>query len=334
MIHRRHLMWTALLVWAMVWSGARAQEARIVSLEMIWDKSPHNAFTDLVRFKERWFCAFREGEGHVSHDGKIRILVSTDAKTWESAALLEAPGDLPDLRDPKITLAPDGRLMLTTAAADRRMDPSRHQSYAWYSNDGMNWAAAIPIGDPDFWLWRVSWQDRTAWSVGYATKGAEIIRLYKSTDGKLFEGWVPNLLAQESPNETSLHFAEDGTGLCLLRRDGAPGHGLLGTSKPPYKEWTWKDLGIKIGGPCMSRLPDGRFVAAARLYDGKVRTALLWLDVEKGALKEFLALPSGGDTSYPGLVWHQEHLWVSYYASHEGKAKIYLAKIQLPPAGS
>ncbi|OQB35591.1 MAG: hypothetical protein BWY09_02248 [Candidatus Hydrogenedentes bacterium ADurb.Bin179] len=42
-----------------------------------------------------------------------------------------------------------------------------------------------------------------------------------------------------------------------------------------------------------------------------------------------LELPSGGDTSYPGLVWYDGLLWVSYYASHEGKTSIYLAKVKL-----
>ena len=38
---------------------------------------------------------------------------------------------------------------------------------------------------------------------------------------------------------------------------------------------------------------------------------------------------AGGDTSYPGLVFFRGVLWVSYYASHEGKTNIYLAKIRL-----
>jgi hypothetical protein len=42
-----------------------------------------------------------------------------------------------------------------------------------------------------------------------------------------------------------------------------------------------------------------------------------------------LTLPSGGDTSYPGLVFHDGLLWMSYYSSHEGKAGVYLAKIRL-----
>ena len=87
---------------------------------------------------------------------------------------------------------------------------------------------------------------------------------------------------------------------------------------------------MKIGGSQLLPLPDGRIVVAARLYDGGVRTALLWLDPSKAKLTEFLKLPSGGDTSYAGLVWHEERLWVSYYSSHEGATSIYLAKVRLP----
>jgi len=43
-----------------------------------------------------------------------------------------------------------------------------------------------------------------------------------------------------------------------------------------------------------------------------------------------LTLPSGGDCSYPGMVWHDGLLWMSYYSSHEDKRSIYLAKIRLP----
>ena len=69
--------------------------------------------------------------------------------------------------------------------------------------------------------------------------------------------------------------------------------------------------------------------AVVRLYDKKVRTSLCALDAEAGKLTELLALPSGGDTSYPGLVWHDDMLWVSYYASHEGKTNVYLARVKV-----
>ncbi|MFO7598290.1 MAG: hypothetical protein R6X27_00600, partial [Candidatus Desulfacyla sp.] len=62
-------------------------------------------------------------------------------------------------------------------------------------------------------------------------------------------------------------------------------------------------------------------VAAVRLYDEQARTALCWIDPDAGTMEEFLALPSGGDTSYPGLVWHDGLLWVSYYASPDIEAR-------------
>ena len=43
----------------------------------------------------------------------------------------------------------------------------------------------------------------------------------------------------------------------------------------------------------------------------------------------FRSLPSSGDSSYPGLVWHDNQLWISYYSSHEGKAAIYIARVKL-----
>jgi len=45
-----------------------------------------------------------------------------------------------------------------------------------------------------------------------------------------------------------------------------------------------------------------------------------------------LELPSGGDNSYPGMVFNEDDglLWMSYYSGHEGKVSIYLAKIRVP----
>ena len=81
----------------------------------------------------------------------------------------------------------------------------------------------------------------------------------------------------------------------------------------------------------MIRMPGGRLLAAVRLYDGRVRTSLCWIDPESAKLTEFLELPSGGDTSYAGLVLYNDQLWISYYSSHEARTSIYLAKVKLPP---
>jgi hypothetical protein len=295
----------------------------------IWDAAPHNAFTDLIRFKDAWYCCFREGAAHVSPDGAVRIITSTDGQKWTSAARLARDGA--DLRDAKLTITPDGQLMLNTVAAFPAGSPVRHRSMVWFSADGKEWGEGKEIGEPNFWIWRVAWRDKTAYAVGYGTAGPKVARLYSSADGIDYKPLVETLHDQGEPNEAGLTFLPDGTLLCLLRRDEGKATALLGRSKPPYKGWTWKDLGQRIGGPAMIRLPDGRLVAGVRLLDKRARTSLCWVDPDAGKLTEFLTLPSGGDTSYPGLVMHEGVLWVSYYSSHEGKTCIYLAKVRLPP---
>jgi hypothetical protein len=301
----------------------------LVDCRKIWDAAPHNAFTDLTRFRREWFCVFREGEKHVSPDGTVRVLVSRDGSRWSTAARLRSSRG--DLRDPKIIVTPQKGLMLIAAVALTEPASARHQTLAWFSRDGREWGQPVAIGEPDLWLWRGTWTGRTFYGLGYSTTGEDYVRLYRSPDGRRFETLVPRLQDQQSPNESSLVFQPDGTALCLLRRDGKPGTGLLGLAKPPYRDWEWKDLGVKIGGPHLLRLDQGRYLAAVRLYDDRVRTALAWVDPKSGRLTEALTLPSGGDTSYAGLVWHQRMLWVSYYSSHEGKTAIYLARVRLSP---
>ena len=297
----------------------------LVEAKRIWDQAPHNAFTDLALFQGRWFCVFREGEAHVSPDGALRVITSADGDTWESAALITSTDS--DLRDPKITVTPTGRLMLSGAGALHDKSEKAHQSMVWCSADGRAWSEGYEIGDSNIWLWRITWHGEKAYGVGYGCGQERFVRLYVSDDGIRYETLVERMYEGGYPNEASLVFVGD-TLYCLLRRDGERNTGLLGISKPPYTEWQWKDLGVRIGGPHMIRLSDGRLVAAVRLYDGRVRTSLCWIDPQAGACTEFLELPSGGDTSYAGLVFHDGMLWVSYYSSHEEKTAIYLAKVK------
>jgi hypothetical protein len=309
---------------------AHAASAELVECRRIWDQAPHNAFTDLVHFRGGWYCTFREGQAHVSPDGAVRVITSVDGNTWVSAALLTSTQA--DLRDPKITWVSKNRLMLSAAGAFHDRTKASHQTYAWFSRDGYHWGRPVEIGEPDFWLWRVTWQRGTAYGIGYDTRGEKFIRLYSSGNGRRFKVLVPRLFDDGYPNEGALVFQPDKTCLAFLRRDGQTNNSaLLGIAKKPYQEWTWRDLGVRAGGPHLLGLPDGRFVAAYRSYEGGPKTTLAWLDPAADKLDPLLTLPSGGDTSYPGLAWHGGLLWVSYYSSHEGKTSIYLAKVWLPP---
>jgi hypothetical protein len=303
----------------------------LVEGRRIWDQAKHNAFTDLLRHKGQWYCVFREGSAHVSPDGALRVIVSDDGETWESKALITSPKY--DLRDAKLTVTPDGRLMLNGAGmiADAKV---RYYSMVWFSSDdGQTWTEGRQIGDPGFWLWRSQWHKGMAYSMGYATyrdRTQRTLRLYRSKDGGTFDTLVDQLSAPAGCGEDTILFMKDQSALCLLRHETGDKMAQLGTAQPPYTDWKWRDLNLRIGGPNMIQLPDGRILAATRLYSGGARTSLSWLDPKEGKLTEVLKLPSGGDTSYAGLVLHEGLLWISYYSSHEGKTSIYLAKVKIP----
>jgi hypothetical protein len=297
----------------------------------IWDQAAHNAFTDLIRFEERWFCVFREGAGHAAGPGKIRVLNSADGKAWESAALLEWPRI--DLRDPHISRTPKGVLMILGGAAEpATRDPlTDHYSFVSFSEDGRAWSKPRRVGPSWHWLWRATWHGDTTYGVAYhwdpKVKNKTEASLFRSKDGIDFDKVTTFALAQ--PTEATLEFDGERM-LCLQRRDGKPNTAMLGVSEAPYTDWTWKDLGMYFGGPNFLRTPDGTWWAAGRVIDkGKAQTVLAHLDVEAGKLTPVLTFPSGGDTSYPGMVWHDGLLWISYYSSHEGKASIYLAKVKV-----
>ncbi len=319
----------ALLSWALP-GHQRTDEAsggrmRLRHVQRIWEAAPHNAFTDLIRHGNRWYCVCREGKDHISFDGKLRLLVSKDGRRWKSAAALVLPGA--DLRDGKLSLTPEGTLMLTAGARFGNETP-KLQSLVWFSRDGRQWRGPIRVADPDYWLWRVTWHHGTCYGIGYACGTRHNIRLYTSTDGHHFATLVPTLYDLDYANESSIVFLEGDTAVCLLRRD--PEQGLLGLSAPPYTAWRWLPLGVRIGGPHLLRLPDGRLLAAVRLYEDGQRTSLCWVDHRRGTLTEALALPSGGDTGYAGLVWQGNTLWISYYSSHEEKTAVYLARVEVP----
>lgn len=308
----------------------QSAKPELVQVKKIWDAAPHNAFTDLVRWNQSFYCAFREGQGHAGDIGSLRIIASADGEQWRSVGKLSL--DEFDLRDAAISVMPDKRLMILGGAQQNRDGVRLTGTFVSYSADGTTWTKpkiVVPMGR---WLWRVTWNGDTAYGVDYgAPNNSDASSLLATRDGSHYETIAPVMLKQGGRStEARIRFDSDGTAYCLHRRDDRPNTAFLGTAKPPYKDWNWHDLGIRLGGPNFVQLPSGQWIAAGRLYDNRARTELLSIDMESKQMKPVLELPSGGDTSYPGMVWHDGHLWVSYYSSHEGKTSIYLAKVRFP----
>ncbi len=312
---------------------------KLISVKKIWSHSKHNGLTDLIYYKNRWFCIFREASQHVyGRNGTIRLIASNDGEEWKSIAHLKEKGI--DLRDPKLSITPDGKLMMLVGGTvySRKKYISRQPRVA-FSMDGEKWTPFQLIIEPHEWLWRVTWHKGKAYGASYSYSDTKNkleewnIKLFESKDGIHYK-YLTQWPIFGYPNETTIHFLEDDRMLALVRRDGPTDNkAWLGISKPPYKKWDWHAMHGYLGGPNYLILPDNRMLAAGRVlminpYGYFAKTILAELKLFD--FKPLIILPSFGDCSYPGLVLHEGQLWMSYYSSHEDNiASIYLAKFKI-----
>jgi hypothetical protein len=302
----------------------------------IWDKAPNSAFTDLIRWQDKFYCTFREGERHVhGADGKVRLISSEDGETWESVALWEEPGI--DLRDPKLSITPDGRLMILMGGSRyvNREIQGRLTRVAFLAPGQTEAERSVPveideeIKSNNDWLWRVVWHKGVGYGTLYQPKPTgNGLFLLSTTDGIHYKG-VDALKLSNFPGEATPLFLDDYLMIVVVRLRETM---ALAIGTPPYSNWEYHEVERPLGGPDLELLPGGTIVLGTRAFDDPERkrpyTALGTLTL-KGEFTERVRLPSGGDTSYPGMVVHAGKLWVSYYSSHEGKTSIYLAKIPL-----
>lgn len=330
-------------------TAAQTREPRSFSAlktRMIWDGAKHNAFTDLIRYRNKFYCTFRESARHVpgskEENGNIRVLVSQDGENWTSFAVLSKEGF--DLRDPNFSVTAEGRLMILMGGSvyeeGRLLKMQNHVSFLDQQVKVFSSPEPI-IMDPQIqsdhnWLWHLAWQGTAGYGVIYQKVGdADGRKLYlvKTEDGRNYS-LVTQLDQDELSNETAVHFLADGTMMLAVRRDAVRKNslkptGTIGYSKPPYKSWQWEDAGIRLGGPELVTLPGRQLLLGTRAFqDNKPYTSIFYQE-PSGAFRQLFTLISGGDNSYPGMWVSRNKLWVSYYSSHEGKARIYLSVIPL-----
>jgi hypothetical protein len=312
-------------------------KAELVSVDKIWDRGQHNAFTDLIRFQNLFYCTFREAAAHVGGNGQIRVLASYDAKTWSPVALISEEGI--DLRDPKFCPTKEDRLFMVAGGSTYQgTQLMGRRPRVMTSTDGKNWSPPVKVLADGDWLWRATLHDGRYYGTVYNThpttggpkEEAEwSLKLYTSVDSKAWSLNAPWEI-KGRPNEATVRVLKDGTMMALVRRE-APGmnKGMIGTAPAPFRTWTWNEITVPLGGPNFIELPDGRLIAGSRGFGKTPGAHMVLFQMTANSLTPVLELPSSGDCSYPGLVFHEGHLYVSYYSSHEGKTSIYLAKVKI-----
>lgn len=308
----------------------------LLSVASIWDQGEHNAFSDLIVFRGTFFCCFREGVQHAGDEGAIRIISSEDGVKWSPTAFLSKKGV--DLRDPHLSITPDGRLMLNMGGSFYKGDDYLGcQSQVAFSSDGKSWSQLQEIGDKNEWIWRVTWHKGVGYAGSYRltdpldNNKPWLLTLFKTIDGLEYTP-ITLLDVPNFPSEATIRFLADDRAVAAVRRDG---NGWIGTALPPlYNEWKWCEIKERLGGPNFLLLPEEKMWLASRLIRKAKTGGEYDLQTAFGPMtfcsyQPALVLPSSGDTSYPGMVYEQGIIFLSYHSSHSGKTAIYLARIDV-----
>jgi hypothetical protein len=326
-------------------SADKPPAVSLVSVRRVFHNGEHNAFTDLARFKGRFYLTFRScPDGHMVHPtASIMVLASDDAKEWKPVHRFSVP--LRDPRDPHFLVFQDKLFVYTgtwysgtTTLAQADYDLNKHLGYAAWSEDGVTWHSPIMMeGTFGLYVWRAAAFSGRAYLCGRRKTGFEITArgegrqveslMLESDDGLI---WRKCAVFQETAgDETAFLFAPDGRVLGVGRRVG---NAELLRSVPPYTHWERKELDRSIGGPLLAKWGDRYLVGGRKTTASGPKTSLCWLVGDQ--LQEFAELPSGGDNSYPGFVeLAPDRALVSYYSSHERDASgkpitaIYLAEL-------
>jgi len=315
-------------------------------------KTRHHAFTDLARFKGHWYCVFRVGEDHAVTGalGGLRVIRSTDGETWTSVFFYQPEEKSVDVRDSKLAVTQDGRLVLLayesyrfepakTTFRDRwfregeKTDGTIGRSMTWLTANGEEWQGPnLSDVTGNTWLWGCTWHRGAGYAVAHSGKHGRSGAIYRTSNGKDWELLAADIFPKDTQgkhqgNEASIFIDGDDSAWVYLRNAPRINRKMtnIGFARPPYREWDWsRQTSVNFGGPKMLRLADGRIVAAGRFSGrhggggyGDSVTALYELDVTAGVSHRIADLPSQGDNSYPGIVEKDGVLWISYYSCHE-----------------
>ncbi|WP_164103670.1 hypothetical protein [Candidatus Laterigemmans baculatus] len=324
-------------------------QVEVSNIRRVFHNGEHNAFTDLIRFRDQLFLTFRScPDGHMVHPtSSILVLSSKDGQDWKQVHRFSVAKR--DTRDPHFLIFKDRLFVYTgtwysgdTTLPRDQYDLNMHLGYAVHTEDGTDWTEPIMLeGTFGHYIWRAAAVDGKAYLCGRRKHqfvagergNRELIEsaMLESDDGLV---WRTHSLFQETQgDETAFQFDAEGNALAVARRGSAPAELLR--SQPPYTQWQRKDLDRYVGGPLVAEWGDHTLVGGRKSLAGEgPKTALYFLRDDR--LVEVAELPSGGDNSYPGFIAHSPTRGlVSWYSSHEtdeaGKpiTAIYLADLEL-----
>lgn len=321
---------------------------KLIKKIKIYSDGKHNAFTDMIYFKQKYYVCFRSGRAHMSPDGRAVILSSQNPVSpadWRVNKEFALEGDV---RDTKFFVFKDALHLLLPV---RIPDEKRRTicTYLTSSGDGNLWRNPVKIFKKNWVSWRPKPHNGKLYGAFYSYEENMMqwkVSLYVSSNAKT---WTPvsTITSGFAPNETEIEFM-NGKLYAWVRREG--GNTLECVSSYPYKTWAEISLKGRLHAPVVQKVA-GKTVLGVREFmplDGVTEVQVadeiiqmrrqwqklsLW-ERKKNAFKSALTLEEGEnvDAGYLGLAAgekNKKEAFVSYYLGSTSRADVYCAQIKV-----
>lgn len=308
-----------------------------MDIKRIWDRGGHNAYTDINFFKGKLYVVLREAASDIpsndSEYGKLRVLRSEDGEFWESMTVIEKPGV--DLRDPKLIVTRKKRLLILAKGVQYDGTAIKSiRSYTSLSDPEPKKFAELELLELEgtlntetSFLWQMTWYNKTGY--GVLSKKDKNDGVYKTllvkNEKKMEIEIIKELDLEGDLTDATVRFLS-GAEMMIIGKTG-DGKGVMGTSKAPYTDWTWKPLNLELAGANFEIIPINKVLVGTALSNETGNYSALLLGKKDEDFQEAMKLPSGGDTGHVGFFTIAGYVWLSYHSSHEGKTSVYYARI-------
>jgi len=300
-----------------------------ITITKIWDKVPHNAYTDLIKFNGTYYCSYSEefsSSGYTTEaSGSIGIIRSKTGKKWERVALIQKEGI--NLCNPRLSITPDRQIMIIMDGAVYSLVSFSNKKGDVFSDpEIVNIDTTIISGQK--LLWKVTWFRGTGYALLYKSDSKnDKLSLLKTIDGKNFEK-ITKIEVDGLLNESTLRFDQKGTMYALISQDDVAKNGTLGMSDWPYIDWSYTKINNIPNRFNFTIVNKSIVVVAPGLSMPELHTGILVINKNR-ALEEIIKLPLGKDACFPGILTEQANFLVSCCSAHEGKSAIYMVKVPI-----
>ncbi len=301
------------------------KSVQIKNDRIIWVGNSYAAFTSLEYYDGYFYCTFREAKHHGDLTGidcgVIRLIRSKNGKSWELESTFEHKGH--DFRDPQLCTTPDNKLMLSfeDVVYINKIAKYRKTVVSYKKNKGK----MIPMSDLEFnpqltwnWLWQPENVNHKICGFIYCPYFAFV----QSNDGIIFNVGKKIKLSL-MPTEASVTFFKNRYYTIVRTNRNA----ILGWSEDGEK-WMWQELDQSIGCPKLFVYWEN-LLCVGRSQNGLSCITLYSVDWTNNQLQILYQSDVSIDCGYPGIVIHNNRLYMSYYIGDGKKSNIHFCEIEL-----